>query len=388
MRNEWKVCIRWGITALLFFLVTRYWSSIEGFLFALKSAAGPLLFGCIAAYIVNIPMAFYERVYLRIGFLKRCQKLKRPLCMILAIVSVLAVLWLVLKMIIPELVACVQLLIQGLYNAVGYVITWAEENLPVQEWFGNRTLEVPDIPDIQDLIRKIGSFLMNGVGTAFNTVATVIGTVFSSVLTLFVGVVFAVYLLTGKERICGQFRTLIRHCTGERFQRRLYSVLDTLNTCFHSFIVGQVTEAVILGALCMVGMWILRLPYAAMIGCLIGVTALIPVAGAYIGAVVGAVMILTVSPMKSLVFVIYLLILQQIEGNLIYPKVVGSSIGLPGIWVLAAITIGGGVMGVTGMLLGVPIAASVYVLLRKSIAEKAAAEKLKEESMPETEETK
>ncbi|WP_277215231.1 AI-2E family transporter [Pseudoflavonifractor capillosus] len=140
-----------------------------------------------------------------------------------------------------------------------------------------------------------------------------------------------------------------------------------LNECFHKYIVGQCTEALILGGLCTLGMLILQLPYATMTGAVIAFTALIPVAGAYIGAGVGAFMILTVSPVKAIIFLIFIVILQQLEGNLIYPRVVGSSMGLPGIWVLAAVTVGGGVMGIPGMLLCVPLAAAFYKLLREDV---------------------
>ena len=168
-----------------------------------------------------------------------------------------------------------------------------------------------------------------------------------------------------------------------------------VNDCFHGYIVGQCIEAVILGTLCAIGMAILRLPYATMIGALVAFTALIPVAGAYIGAAVGAFMILTVDPWKAVIFLIFLVILQQFEGNVIYPRVVGSSLGLPGIWVLAAVTVGGGIMGITGMLLGVPMAAALYRILREDVngaaktvtremppAEKAAAD-VSAESVPE-----
>lgn len=144
-------------------------------------------------------------------------------------------------------------------------------------------------------------------------------------------------------------------------------VLSVLNDSFHKYIVGQCTEAVILGVLCTIGMLILGLPYATMIGALIALTALIPVAGAYIGAGVGAFMVLTVSPIQAVIFLVYIVILQQLEGNLIYPRVVGSSMGLPAIWVLVAVTIGGGVMGIPGMLLGVPLAATFYRLIRDDV---------------------
>ena len=140
-------------------------------------------------------------------------------------------------------------------------------------------------------------------------------------------------------------------------------MLRVMNDSFHNYIVGQCTEAVILGALCAGGMLILQLPYAAMIGCLVGFVALIPVAG----AIVGAFMIFTISPVQAVIFIVYLAVLQQLEGNLIYPRVVGSSVGLPGIWVLAAVTVGGGVLGISGMLIGVPIAATVYRLVQRDV---------------------
>ena len=150
-------------------------------------------------------------------------------------------------------------------------------------------------------------------------------------------------------------------------EKKIRYVLTVLNQSFHHFLAGQTIEAVILGMLCTIGMWILRLPYAAMIGCLVGVTALLPVIGAYIGAAAGACMLLTVSPVKALVFLIFLTILQQIEGNVIYPKVVGTSIGLPGIWVLAAVTVGGGLFGLLGVLLSVPAASVLYTLLKRDV---------------------
>ena len=148
---------------------------------------------------------------------------------------------------------------------------------------------------------------------------------------------------------------------------KILHVLDVVNESFHKYIVGQCTEAIILGVLCTIGMLIFGFPYATMVGALVAFTALIPVAGAYIGAGVGAFMIMTVDPLKAVLFLVYIVILQQLEGNIIYPRVVGSSIGLPGIWVLAAITVGGGVMGIFGMLLGVPLAAVAYKLLREDV---------------------
>ena len=190
---------------------------------------------------------------------------------------------------------------------------------------------------------------------------------FSAVTTTLFSIIFSIYLLTGKERLATQGSRFLRRYLPGRVYSRLMYVLRVLNDCFHRFIVGQCTEAVILGALCTVGMMLLGLPYATMVGALIAFTALIPVVGAFIGGGVGAFVILTESPIQALIFLVFLVILQQLEGNLIYPRVVGTSIGLPGIWVLAVVTIGGGTFGILGMLLGVPLAAAAYRLLREDI---------------------
>ena len=160
---------------------------------------------------------------------------------------------------------------------------------------------------------------------------------------------------------------MMEHYLKPAWNEKIRYVVGVFDGSFHSFIVGQCIEAVVLGVLCIIGMTLLRFPYAMMIGTLIGFTALIPVAGAYIGAGVGAFMILTVSPIKALLFLVFIVVLQQLEGNLIYPKVVGKSIGLPGIWVLAAVTVGGGVMGIPGMLIGVPAVAAVYQLVKQDL---------------------
>ena len=166
-----------------------------------------------------------------------------------------------------------------------------------------------------------------------------------------------------KEKLADQFKRTVRAFVRPSWIERGKRVLVTADRTFSSFIVGQVTEAVILGSLCTLGMLLFRFPYAPMIGAFIGATALIPIVGAYLGASVGAFMILTQDPLKALLFLVFIVVLQQLEGNLIYPKVVGSSIGLPGMWVLAAVTIGGGLLGIPGMLLGVPSVATVYKLL-------------------------
>lgn len=368
MKITWKTCLRLGLTVFILFLLIHYWDDFSGIGSAIVNAAGPLLLGCVLAYIINIPMSFYERLYVKVAALKSYQRARRPVCLVLAIISVVIIFWLLFRMILPELIACVQLLLQRLPGALEASAKWIEQHLEVGKWIEESAPSEIAIPDFKELISEAASFLANGVGTAVITVATVVESIVSAIVTLFLGIVFAVYILMGKEKIGGQCKRLIHRYIPSKYSKAFFRVLGIVHNCFYKFIVGQCTEAVILGALCIIGMLLLRLPYAAMIGSLVGVTALIPVAGAYIGAIVGALMIFTISPIKAIIFIVFLVVLQQVEGNLIYPRVVGSSIGLPGIWVLAAITIGGGVMGVAGMLLGVPVAAAIYMLLKENVS--------------------
>ena len=191
-------------------------------------------------------------------------------------------------------------------------------------------------------------------------------------MNFFIGLVFSIYVLANKEKLKRQTLRLIHVWLPQRFGSALVHVVSVCNLSFRNFIAGQATEALILGMLCTIGMLILRLPYAPMIGALVGVTALIPIVGAFIGTIVGAFLILTVSPFKALIFVIFLVILQQIEGNLIYPKVMGARINLPAIWVFAAVTVGGNLAGPVGMLLGVPAASAAYELLKEATSKREA----------------
>ena len=221
--------------------------------------------------------------------------------------------------------------------------------------------------DWQSKLLDILKTLTSGVGNVMGAVITTVSSMFSALVTGLLALIFSIYLLLSQEDLKRQFGKLLRRFLPSKWLGRFSYGIHTLDDCFHRYIVGQCLEAVIIGALCALGMGLLRLPYATMIGALVGFTALIPVAGAYIGAGVGAFMILTVDPIQALIFLVFLVILQQLEGNLIYPKVVGSSLGLPGIWVLAAVTVGGGLLGIGGMLLGVPLAAAIYRMLGEEV---------------------
>lgn len=293
--------------------------------------------------------------------------------MILAYFSIVLIVFLIIRMVVPELIGCIELLLDKMPAAIDNTVKWAEQNFDINSLVQTDIQKFLGDINIKDTIIKGVNILLSGLGGAMGIATQVVTSIISTTVTLAVAFIFSIYILYWKEKLGNQFTRLFKRYIPDKITNKIFYVLGVLNKSFKSFIIGQCTEAVILGVLCMLGMLILRLPYAVMTGCLIGFTALIPIAGAYIGAGVGALMIFTVSPVQSVIFLIYLVILQQIEGNLIYPKVVGSSIGLPGIWVLAAVTVGGGVMGIMGMLVAVPVASAIYQIVREDVNRKVPA---------------
>jgi len=369
MKLSRKTLLEIAVTGLLLFLAIHYWDSAIGLVGLVLAAASPLVFGGILAFIVNILMSFFERNIKKLFRLKKQHKWLRPVSMVLAFITVIVVLVLIVRMIVPELTQCIEVLISAVPNALRATARWAEETFNVSGLVNQVMADFQANQEkMQETLSKGLNVVLYGAGSVMSVAVSAASTVVSSVITVFLGIVFAVHLLTGKERLGSQMKKLMGHFLPEKVNARCGHVLHVLNDCFHSYIVCQVTEACILGSLCAIGMLILQLDYALMIGCLIGVTALIPIAGAYIGGGVGAIMLFSVDPTKALIFLIFLVVLQQIEGNVIYPRVAGSSLGLPGIWVLAAITIGGGLLGITGMLIGVPLTTAVYRLLKEHIS--------------------
>lgn len=351
-----------GVVFLLY-LGVYYWNGISDFLVMLLGAAFPLTLGCVIAYLINILMSFFEKHYLPLSEKPFVKRSRRIVCLCAAIVSMLAIVALVVYLVLPELIDCVMLIVNELPTAIDKLLLRIEHLHILPEDVFNFL----DGIDWKSQIGKIVGGVTSGVGSVMGTVVKAVSSMFSGVVTALLAIIFAFYILAGRERLGGQFKRLLHRYLPIKWFDRLMYFLGVLNECFRKFIVGQCVEAVILGVLCTLGMLIFRFPYATMIGALVAFTALIPIAGAYIGAGVGAFMMLTESPMKAVLFLIFIVVLQQLEGNIIYPRVVGSSIGLPGIWVLAAVTVGGGIMGVLGMLLGVPLTAALYRVLRDDL---------------------
>ena len=327
----------------------------------------PFLLGLGIAFILSVPMRGFEKLLFRAsgkGRRRWLEKLRGPVCLVLSILTVLLIIGAVLFLVLPEL---------------GRTAIAIRDSIPgfweqVQSWSGDLLERYPEITstlekmDWQGIWEDVLAFLRSGAGSFLGSTVDVIGSVFNGATTFFLAMILACYVLLQRETLSRQFRRLFyAHFKEERVDR-LLSVLALANRTFTRFITGQCVEAVILGTMFFLTMSLFRFPYALMISVLIAFLALIPVFGAFIGCFAGAILILVSDPVKALWFVLLFVILQQIEGNLIYPRVVGSSIGLPGLWVLVAVTIGGGILGIVGMLIMVPLASVIYALVRENTA--------------------
>lgn len=360
-----KKFTQFALVIALVYLAVAYLPQLLSWGGTVWSAAAPLILGCVMAYVLNILLVRLEKIYFPQSTSPLVRKSRRLVCIVLALVILLIIVLLVINIVLPEVVSSVELIVQEIPGVWEELRAWGIAN-------------ADQLPVLQDLLqqanfdwsaslKKALDVLAIGAGGMLNSVVDIATSTVGILVRLLIGFIFALYLLFSKERLAQQGLKIMNAYLKPKGRETVLYVLRTVHEAFTNFIVGQCTEAVILGVLCALGMKLLQLPYAVMTGTIIGVSALIPVAGAYIGGALGAFMIFTVAPSKAIVFLIYLVILQQIEGNLIYPRVVGSSIGLPGLWVLAAVTIGGGVMGVSGMLLGVPLCAAAYRLFADQV---------------------
>lgn len=368
VKQDFKKMLGFAGALILVFLVIRYWDKLEGAIAVAISAGAPLIIGCAMAYVINILMRFYENWYDKLFKVKIALKVKRIVCLILAFLSLFGIVALIVNLVLPELINCIASFIRLIPGALQTVvdIVGEEQILSMFPELKNGF----DFANISTQVEQLLKTILGGVGGAVDSIVSAVTSVVSVVVNIVIGLIFSLYVLLDKEGLGRRCKTVITtYCS--KISDKIFYVLDVLDDSFHSFIVGQCIEAVVLGVMCIIGMLIFRFPYAVMIGVFIGFTALIPIAGAYLGAAVGAIMILTVSPLQAVQFLIFIVILQQIEGNLIYPKVVGESIGLPGIWVLTAITIGGGVLGIGGMLIAVPLFAAGYRLLKEDVIKRA-----------------
>lgn len=364
MKKSW---IMIAVLAVLSCLGVKYSGRIFRVILLVLDTIKPLIVGFMLAYVLDILMKKLEKLYFPNRTDQWVKKTRRPLCVFGSILIVLLAVALVVLLVVPALGESLQVLTKGMPSAMERFLAWissvaGEAGLLEAQKFVN-SLKI----DWEGLYQNMAGFLTKGVGGLFNSAFSIANVMVSFIFTGIVALIFSIYMLFQKENLRRQLKTLAKVYLPKSWNEQIMEFMALAHDTFTSFISGQILEALILGSLCACGMFLLRLPYAMMTGVIIGVSALIPVMGAYIGACLGAFMIMTVSPFKALIFLIYLVILQQIEGNVIYPKVVGGSIGLPGIWVLAAVTVGGGLFGVPGMLLGVPLTATLYKWIRNDV---------------------
>ena len=365
-----KKFTQFAIIFAALYLAVKYFSDLIKLGSVVWSAASPLVWGCVIAYVLNILMKKIESLYFPHSTSVLVQKSRRLVSVLLAFVVLFIILLLIINIVLPEFVSSIELIAREIPGVWDEVRAWGIANadqLPAIQ----QMLEQMDL-DWADSLKKMMNTLAIGAGGMFTSVVGLATSAVGKLVRFVIGLIFAIYLLFSKEKLHAQGMKIMEVYLKPQQKEKLLYVLRTVDESFTNFIVGQCMEAVILGVLCALGMTLLRLPYAVMTGTIIGVSALIPVAGAYIGGALGAFMIFTVDPLKALIFLVFLVILQPIEGNLIYPRVVGNSIGLPGLWVLAAVTVGGGVLGVSGMLLGVPLSAALYKIFADDVKRRAA----------------
>ena len=345
----------------------------------------PFLIGGSLASIINVPMRFLERKLFDEPYAKRKKmpqqkknmperppiwwRMKRPLSLILSLILVIGVIFVGMFLIVPEIADSFSTIAVSIKQFPEQVHRWSLQLMDYMPQIAVWLEQLDQNMDIdwQKTIMEAISFLQNGAGNVLSTTFNVAASIFSGIVTGFLAIVFSFYLLLNKEKLGGQIKQTLYAYMKDEHADYIVRVGRMANKTFSSFLSGQCIEAVILGSLFFVAMTIFRFPYALMISVLIAFTALIPVFGAFIGCIVGAFLILLLNPIQAIWFVVLFLVLQQFEGNVIYPKVVGGSVGLPAMWVLVAVTLGGSTMGVVGMLVNIPLFSVLYSLFREAV---------------------
>lgn len=327
----------------------------------------PFILGGAIVFVINVPMSFLEKkIFENIKKEnKAARKLARPVSLLLTIVLVVGVIALVMIGVIPQLTKTMGSLMINITDFIPQIKIWIRDFFHDNREIMKLVDQVQFKPD--QAIRWGISLLGNGAGNMMNTTVSAVGSVVSGLATFFIAFSFACYVLFQKEKLHVQIRKVLFAFLPKQKADAFLKVCSLTYRTFANFLTGQCLEAVILGCMFVVTLSILRMPYALLIGVLIAFTALIPIFGAFIGCAVGSFLIFMVSPKQAIIFIIVFLVLQQIEGNLIYPHVVGESVGLPSIWVLAAVTIGGNLMGIVGMLIFSPLLSVVYTIFRKVV---------------------
>ena len=385
-KNIRKILLIITYTILLCFAIIKFdvLLNVLGYILNLLK---PFIFGFCIAFILNIPLSRIENSFIKKDNKKKkvsnsrakheelaTKKQKRTnpklrvLSIILSLLIFIGIIFLTLFLVIPEFINTISIFKDSIPSAFNTCQEWARDLMSNNPEIVEKINEFK--PDWQQIYDEAGTWIKSMASGIIGVSIDVIISIFSGIINFFMGIIFAVYMLMQKEKLTCQLKRVIRACMPEDKAQRLMYIGHVTNDTFKKFFGGQFVEAVLLGVLCFIGMSIFKMPYALTISVLVGVTALIPVFGAFFGTAIGAILILAVDPMQAIWFVIFIIVLQQIDGNFIYPKIVGDSVGLPGIWVMLAVLVGGNSLGIIGMLIGVPIASVVYKLIREYVQKK------------------
>ena len=334
----------------------------------------PLIIGCAIALVVNVPMDFLEKKLWKNSKNEFLSAARRPIAFLISFAFIIGIFVGVIAIVLPTLIETVTVIVKSVIEQVNRINSMSDAEIAALP-LGKFILKI----DWNNLVESAKTWLTERAGLITNTVFGTITSLFSGIMDLFVSIVFSIYILFGKEKIMKQTQRLVNVWLPKKTGEWSYRAASLLNVNFKNFISAQFFEAIILGALCFIGMLIFAFPYAAMVSILVGVTALVPIVGGFVGCGIGAFMMLTVDPLEALWFVVFFIVLQQIEGNLIYPKVMGSRVNLPCMWILAAVSIGGGIGGAVGMLLAVPITSTLYVLFNEATEKRELKQKAEQE---------
>lgn len=353
-------------TAAVCLVVMNFRAVLESGFFLLEILK-PFAVGAAIAFVLNIPMTVIEK-WLFTEKNQKIQKWKRPVSILLALITVILIIAIAVITVIPQitrtLVDLGNKIPRFLFNSQQYL----ETVFGAEPWLDSlwNDFDIQQV-DWKSMLDKAIEFVRNGLGNVVTSTVSVASGIITGVVNLFVSLIFSLYILAQKEKLGDQTRRLLRAYLPEKLFHSILKIAALGSRNFTNFITGQCTEAVIIGVLFVVAMTLFGFPYAVLVGVLIAFMSLIPIVGAFIGCAIGFFLIMVDDPVKALWFLVLFLILQQLEGNLIYPHVVGSSVGLPSIWVLAAVTVGGSLMGVVGMLIFIPLISTFYSLIKEDV---------------------
>lgn len=356
--------------ALVIFALVNF-SKIIAFLGKVISIFSPFLLGIILAFVLNVLNNFIEKkIFGKIKPSKIWNKIKRPLCITLSLILVFLTIFFVMNLLIPQLKNSASLFTDTLP-------AYKEDIIGILNKFDVDESTVNKVGEYLDNFGKVITDYIKGNSKDVITVTTEVATSVVNIISKgIITLVFAIYMIAQKETLSRQINKVMKAYLKPKTINKINTVGTLANKTFSNFVTGQCLEALIFGSLVFVGMLIFRFPYASTIGVLLGFTSLIPIFGAFIGTAIGFILIMMVSPVKAILFVVFIIVLQQIEGNLIYPRVVGKSIGLPGMWVLLSVTVGGSIGGILGMLIATPLCSLLYALFTKMVNDRLKSNKI------------